>query len=142
MPGMGVFLHGGAITCSVGRLVDVGEAHLLHGIEVIEIAPIFLEAMRRRQRRGVVAQMVLAELACGIAEIMQEFGDRRRAGPQIGRAARQLRRDHAGAQRIHAGKEGVAPGGAALHGDIVHEDRALLADAVDVRRLADHQAAW
>ena len=72
---------------------------------------------------------------------MQEFGERRGAGPQIGRAAGQLRRDHAGAQRIHAGEEGVAPGGAALHGDIVHEDRALLADAVDVGRFADHQAA-
>ena len=44
-------------------------------------------------------------------------------------------------QRIHAGEEGVAAGGAALHGEIVHEDRALVADAVDVRRLTDHQAA-
>src|SRR6516164_8794322 len=32
-------------------LVDVGEAHLLHGIEVIEITPVFLEAVRRWQRR-------------------------------------------------------------------------------------------
>ena len=72
---------------------------------------------------------------------MQELGERRRAGPQIGRAAGQLRRDHARAQRIHAGEEGVAPGGAALHGDVVHEDRALVPDAVDVGRFADHQAA-
>ena len=72
---------------------------------------------------------------------MQELGERRGAGPQIGRAAGQLRRDHAGAQRIHAGEEGVAPGGAALHGDIVHEDRAFVADAVDVGRFPDHQAA-
>ena len=108
---------------------------------MIEVAPIFLEAVRRRQRRGVVAQMVLAELAGVVAEIEQELGERRRAGPQIGRAARQLRRDHAGAQRIHAGEEGIAPGGAALHGDVVHEHRAFLPDAVDVGRLADHQAA-
>ena len=34
----------------LGRaLVDVGEAHLLHRVEVVEIAPIFLEAMRGRQ---------------------------------------------------------------------------------------------
>ena len=110
-----MFLHGGAMPCSVGRLVDVGEAHPLHRVEVIEIAPEFLEAVRRRQRRGVVAQMVLAELAGVVAEIEQELGERRGAGPQIGRAAGQLRRDHAGAQRIHAGEEGVAPGGAALH---------------------------
>ena len=85
--------------------------------------------------------MVLAELARGVAEIEQELGERRRAGPQVGRAAGQLRRDHAGAQRIHAGEEGVAPRGAALHGDIVHEDRALVADAIDIGRFADHQAA-
>ena len=41
---------------------------------------------------------------------------------------------------MHAGEEGVAPGRAALLGQIVHEDRALLPDAVDVGRFADHQA--
>ena len=56
-------------------LVDVGEAHLLHGIEVIEIAPKFLEPVRRRERRGVISEMVLAELACGVAEIEQELGE-------------------------------------------------------------------
>src|SRR5262249_54297515 len=84
---------------------------------------------------------VLAELAGGVAEVAQEHRERWRAGPQVGRAARQLRRHHAGAHRVHAGEEGIAPRGAALHGDIVHEDRALVADAVDVRRLAYHQAA-
>ena len=97
--------------------------------------------MRRRQGRSVVAQMVLAELAGVVAEIEQEPGERRRAGPQIGRAARELRRYHAGAQRIHAREEGIAAGSAALHGDVVHEHRAFVADAIDVRRFADHQAA-
>ena len=73
----------------LGRgLVDVGEAHLLHRVQVIEVAPVLLEAVRRRQRVGVVAQVVLAELAGGVAEIEQELGERRRAGPQVGRAAR------------------------------------------------------
>ena len=85
--------------------------------------------------------MVLAELAGVVAEIEQELGERRGAGPQIGRAARQLRRDHAGAQRMHAGEEGVAPGRAALLGVVVHEDRAFIADAIDVGRFPDHQAA-
>ena len=36
----------------LGRgLVDVGEAHPLHRVEVIEIAPVLLEAVRRRQGR-------------------------------------------------------------------------------------------
>ena len=48
----------------LGRgLVDVGEAHPLHGVQVIQVAPELLEAVRRRQRLGVVAQVVLAELA-------------------------------------------------------------------------------
>ena len=49
-PGIGVLLQGGATACSVGDLVDVGEAHPLHGVEVIEIAPKFLEPVCRRQR--------------------------------------------------------------------------------------------
>lgn len=65
----------------------------------------------------------------------------RRAGPQIGRAAGQLRRDHAGAQRMHAGEEGVATRGAALLGIIMREYRTFIADAIDVGRLSDHQAA-
>ena len=136
-----MFLHGGRDALLGRALVDVGEAHLLHRVQVVEIAPVLLEAVRGRQRLGVVAQVVLAELAGGVAEIEQELGERRGAGPQIGRAAGQLRRDHARAQRIHAGEEGIAPGGAALHGDIVHEDRALVPDAVDVGRFPDHQAA-
>src|SRR5262249_22264196 len=121
-------------------LVDVGEADRLHGVEVVEVAPVFLEAVRRRQGRRVVAQVVLAELAGGVAEIEQELGEGRRAGSQIGRAAGQLRRDHAGAQWIHAGEEGVAPGRAARHRDIVHKLRASLRDAVDVGRFPDAQA--
>ncbi len=81
-------------------LVDVGEAHLLHCVEVIEIAPEFLEAVRGRQRIGVVAQVVLAELAGVVAKVEQELGERRRAGPQIGRAARAVA---AGSCRCAAG---------------------------------------
>ncbi len=141
MPGIGVFLQGGATVCWVGSLVNVREAHALHRIEVIQVAPVFLEAMRGRQRVGVVAEMVLAELAGVVAEIKQELGERRGTGPQIGRAAGQLRRNHAGAQRMHAGEEGVAAGGAALLGIVMREYRAFIADAIDVGRLADHQAA-
>ena len=50
---------------------------------MIEIAPEFLEAVRGRQRVGMVAEVVLAELAGVVAEIEQELGDRRGAGPKI-----------------------------------------------------------
>src|SRR5208337_3441218 len=108
----------------LGRaLVDVWEAHLLHGIQVVEVAKVFLEAVRRRQGRWMVAQMVLAKLAGGVAEVQEELGDARSPGLQIGRAAGQLRRDQAGAQRIHAGDEGITPRGATLHAEVVHENR-------------------
>ena len=121
-------------------LVDVGEAHALHRVEVIEVAPEFLEAMRGRQGVGVIAEMVLAELAGGVAEIMQELGERRCSRSQIGDAAGKLRRDHAGAQGMHAGEEGVPSRRAALLGIVGHELRTLVAEAIDVGRFADHQA--
>ena len=67
-------------------LLDVGEAHLLHRVQVVEVAPILLEPVCSRQRGGVVAQMVLSELARGIAEIAQEDGQCRSAWLQEGRA--------------------------------------------------------
>ena len=61
-PGIGVFLQGGATL--LGRsVVDVREADLLHRVEVIEVAPILLEAMGRRQRFSMVTEVVFAELA-------------------------------------------------------------------------------
>src|SRR5262249_61030050 len=89
----------------------------------------------------VIAEVVLTELGGGVTEIDQELGERGSAWPQIGRTAGQLGRDHTSAQRIHAGKKGIASGGATLHGHIVHEDRALISDAVDVGCFTDHQAA-
>ena len=85
--------------------------------------------------------MVLAELGGIVAEIDQELSDRRGAGPQIGRTARELRRDHAGPQRMHASEERVASRRATLLGIVLGKHRPFLADLVDVGRLADHQTA-
>src|SRR4029077_14857288 len=89
---------------------------------------------------SVVAQMVLAELAGVVAKIEQKLGDRRGAGPEIRRATGQLRRNHAGAQRMHTGEECITTRRAALLGVVLGELRAFLTDLVDVRRFADHQA--
>ena len=125
----------------VRAAVDVREAHLLHRVQVIEVAPEFLEPVRRRQRIRMIAEVVLAELAGGVAEVEQELGEARRAGAQIRNRARQLRQDHARAVRVHAGDERAAPGGATRLGVVVHEHAAFVGDAIDVRRFADHQAA-
>src|SRR5205807_4145368 len=85
--GNGRYLHGRRNALYGRALVDVGEAHLLHRVQVVEVAPVFLEAVRRRQGVGVVAEVVLAELAGGVAKVQQELGQTRRARPQIGRAA-------------------------------------------------------
>src|SRR5262245_10543160 len=90
--------------------------------------------------------MVLAELTGVVAEVDQELGECRRAGPQVGRATGELRRDHPRTQRVHASEERVTPGSAALLGVVGHELRAFLPDLVDVRRFAVHQSlmidAW
>jgi hypothetical protein len=52
-----------------------------------------------------------------------------------------LRRDHAGAQGVHPSEEGVTARRATLLGIIVHEDCPVVSNAVDIRCLADHQAA-
>jgi len=61
-------------------LVDIVEAHALHRVQVIEVAPELLEAVRRWQCIGIVAQMVLAELAGVVTEIQEELGERRGSG--------------------------------------------------------------
>src|SRR5947208_11485282 len=89
----------------------------------------------------MVAEMVLAELAGRVAEVVQELGESGRPGPQVGRAARELRRDHARAQRIHAREEGIAPGRATLLSVVGHHDRAFFRNPVNVGRFPDHQSA-
>src|SRR6476620_11864501 len=83
--------------------------------------------------------MVLAELASVVPEIEQEFGKMWRPGPNIGRATRKFRQHHAYADWLHAGDERRTPGSATLLGVIVHEFCTLIADAVNVWRLSDHQ---
>ena len=72
----------------VRRIVRV--LRLLFGVEVVEIAEEFVEAVHRRQELVLVAEMVLAELAGRVAERLQEFGDGR-----IFRAQADVRARHA-----------------------------------------------
>ena len=94
----------------IGRaVVDVREAHLLHRIQVIEVAPEFLEPVRSRQRIGMIAKVVLAELAGRVALVEQELRDARRSRAQIRNRAGQFRQEQARAIRMHAGNERTAP---------------------------------
>ena len=114
---------------------------LFLGIEVIEVAEELVEAVHRRQKFVLVAQMVLAELAGGVAERLQQFGDGRVFRPQADIGARHADLGQAGADRVLAGDERGAAGGAALLAVVVGEGRAFVADAVDVGRAVAHLAA-
>ena len=64
-----------ALEARVGRVVDV--LRLLLGVEVVEVAEELVEAVHRRQVLVAVAEMVLAELAGGVAERLEQLGDGR-----------------------------------------------------------------
>ena len=84
--------------------------------------------------------MVLAELARGVAEILEQAADR---GIQLAHAHRRAGKAHLGqaaANAVLTGKERRAARGARLLAVVMLELDALAADAVDARRLIAHQA--
>ena len=113
---------------------------LLLGVQVIEIAEELVEAVQRRQKLVLVAEMVLAELAGGVAERLEQLGDGRILGAETEIGARQPDLRQPGAKHALAGDEGRAARGAALLAVIIGEDHAFVGDAVDVRRAIAHQA--
>ena len=54
----------------------VGVFRLFLGVEVVEVAEELVEAVHGRQVLVAVAEMVLAELAGGVAEVLEELRDR------------------------------------------------------------------
>jgi hypothetical protein len=91
--------------------------------------------VHRRQEFVAVAEVVLAELAGGVAERLQRLGDGDVLRLQAERRARQADLGVAGAQTGLAGDERRAARRAALLGVVVGEHHAFARDAIDVRRL-------
>ena len=60
---------------NLGVLRIVGVLRLLLGIEVVEVAEELVEAVHRRQELVAVAEVVLAELAGGVALRLEQLGD-------------------------------------------------------------------
>ena len=125
----------------LGVLRIVGVFGLFLRVEVIEVAEELVEAVHRRQILILVAEMVLAELPRGVAERLEQLRDRRvfRAEADVGAGHADL--GEAGADRVLAGDEGRASGGAALLAVIVGEGDAFVGDAVDVGRAVAHLSA-
>ena len=76
----------------------VRQLRLLLGVEVVEVAVELVEAVHGGQELVAVAQVVLAELAGGIAERLEQLGDRRVFLLQAERRAGQADLGQAGAQ--------------------------------------------
>ncbi|MNR03955.1 hypothetical protein D3C85_1198780 [compost metagenome] len=107
---------------------------------MVEVAEELVEAVHRRQVGVVVAQVVLAELAGAVAGLPEHLGQARRGGLQAELVARLADRGHARTNRILAGDERRASGGAGGLPVVIGEADALHADAVDARRGVAHGA--
>src|SRR5690349_16348089 len=107
---------------------------------MIEVAEKLVETVHGRKKLILVPKMVLAELAGRVTEWFQQLCNSWifRPKPDIGSRHPDL--GQAGANRVLAGDEGSAAGGAALLAVIVGEGRPFVANAVDVGRPVTHLA--
>ena len=118
----------------------IPQFRLFLGVQVVEVAEELIKAMHGGQKLVLVPQVVLAELAGGVAQGFQQFGNGGILGPQAHVGSRHAHLAEAGAEDALAGDEGRAAGSAALLAVVVGEDHALVGDAVDVRGAVAHHA--
>ena len=116
-------------------------ARVFHRVEVVEVAVELVEPVHGRQEFVAVAEVVLAELARGVAHRLQDGCQRDRLRRQAGRRAGLTHGRHAGADRQLAGDEVRAARRTARFGVVVGEQHPFLGDLVEVRRAARHHAA-
>src|SRR3954454_429400 len=103
-------------------------AGILHCIEVVKVAEELIEAMHRGQELVLVAKMVLAELAGGVAHALQGRSNSHGLRRQACRGARLTDSGHSGTDRKFTGDEVSATGCAACLGVIIGEQHALGSD--------------
>ncbi len=132
--------RGPNLAVNAGSLRVVRIFRVFLGIEMIEIAEELIEAVHCRQKFVAIAEMVLAELAGGIAERLERLGDGDVFGLQSDRGAGNADLGETRAQYRLTGDERRTPSRAALLGVIVREHHAFFGDAVDVRRAVTHEA--
>src|SRR6201999_1125195 len=97
-----------------GVLGIVGQLRLLLRVQMVKIAEELIEAVHGRQRLVAIADMVLAELPRGIAEILEQAADR---GIELAHAHRRTGEadlGETGANAVLTGQEGRAAGRARL----------------------------
>jgi hypothetical protein len=114
---------------------------LFLGVQVVEVAEELVEAVVGRQVLVAVTEVVLAELASGVALVLEQAGDGRVFHHHAFLRARQADLAEPGTEHALAHDERRAAGGAGLLGVVVAEAHAFATDTVDVGRLVAHHAA-
>ena len=122
----------------VTRVVFV--LRLFFGVQVIQVAEEFVEAVHGRQVLVAIALVVLAELAGRVSLPFQHGRHRDVACLPSFRSPRQTDLGHTRTHRDGPADECSATGRAALLSVIIGERDAFSRDAVDVRRLVSHHA--
>ena len=140
--GLGLEHAARAELCPVRRVLRVvRQFRLFLGIEVVEVAEEFVEAVDRGQCLVAIADVILAELAGRVAHVAQEAADRGILLADAHRRAREPNLAQPGADDVLAREKRRTSRGARLFAVVVQEPNAFLGDAIDVGRLVPHQAA-
>ena len=116
----------------------IGEFRLFFGIEVIEVAEEFVEAVRCRERLVAVAYVILAELGCGITEAAKQAANGR---VKLTHPHGCTWESHFGETRpnaVLAGKECGAASRAGSLAIVVQELHSFFCQPVDVGRVVAH----
>src|SRR6516162_8650097 len=99
---------------------------------MVEVAEEFIEAMHRGEKLVSVSQMVLSELAGGVAQRLQQFRHGWIFRPNTGIRPGHADLGEASADRVLAGNERGPAGRAALLAVVVGEGRTFVPDPIDV----------
>ena len=114
---------------------------VFHRVEVIEVAEELVEAVDGGQELIQIAEVVLAELAGGVALRFERGGDRASLCWYADLGTGLADRGHAGANRKLAHDEVRATRRATGLGVVVGEQHSFLGELVEVRRPPGHHAA-
>ena len=126
---------------AIGRILRiVGQLRLFLGIEMVEVAKELIKAVYRRQRWVAIPDVVLAELPCGVAEVLEQTADR---GIELTHTHRRTRESDFAEPAPHnvlTGEECRAASRARLLTVVVLKLETFFRDAIDVGGFVAHQA--
>jgi hypothetical protein len=119
-------------------LGPIRHLRLLLGVQVVQVAEEFVEAMICRQILVTVSQVVLAELPGCISKRLDCLRDRNIALLDSHRSTWNAYLGHSRSYRNLSSDKGRSPGCAAILSVVVGERHSVFADAVDVRSHHPH----